>query len=129
MMVPFLGREGTLKSAADVLDVIVSKGNAKEVFLKCVEALRGIRYIRNVNDDSDEDTLKENAAPNLNERINPVIQTVQLCNASMNGTFHSSDLTSSIQTYSDETFFTVSDYICCGAIDKYHQRLPKPCAV
>lgn len=61
MLVPFLGRKGTRNLADSVLDVVVRKGNAKEVFLKCTEALKSISWVRDYDEeDSDaEATLAD----------------------------------------------------------------------
>ena len=55
MIVPFLGNKDTAELGSQVLDLLVMKGNAKEVFLKCVEALKGIQYSRDVNDNDNEE--------------------------------------------------------------------------
>lgn len=93
MMVPFLGSHETLECAVTVLDVIVEKGNSKEVFLKCVEGLKSIHYKRDVDDedeDEDEDgTLREEPAETTSsEKINSVAQTVELYNITAKGSLH-----------------------------------------
>jgi hypothetical protein len=55
MLVPFLGHSETRPYTANVLDVVVEKGNAKEVFLKCTEALKRIPWREEFDDDEDND--------------------------------------------------------------------------
>ena len=92
MMVPFLGNKDTAELGSKVLDLLVMKGNAKEVFLKCVEALKGIQYSRDVNDNDNEEEEDEEDEVTLAEKlskfnmkstieINPVQQTTQLYKA------------------------------------------------
>ena len=59
MIVPFLGNKDTVELGSQVLDLLVTKGNAKEVFLKCAEALKGIQYSRDLNDDDNEEKKEE----------------------------------------------------------------------
>jgi hypothetical protein len=55
MLVPFLGRSVARPYAANVLNVLVEKGNAKEVFLECTEALKRIPWEEEFDEDDDND--------------------------------------------------------------------------
>jgi hypothetical protein len=95
MLLPFLGRTATEAKADQVLTILVSKGNAKEVFLKCNEALKKIEW--QPQDDADEyDDGEATVAETLQavskleegqEDINPVRQMVALCRATDTGSF------------------------------------------
>jgi hypothetical protein len=67
MLIPFLGRSVTRGYAANVLDVVVEKGNAKEVFLKCTEALKCIPWREEFDDEDDEDGGEATLAEKLTE--------------------------------------------------------------
>ena len=70
---------------------MVTKGNAKEVFLKCFEALKRIKY----GSDYDEDVVDEEGEATLAEKlsefsmqdteIDPIQQTTELYNAIFEG--------------------------------------------
>jgi Uncharacterised protein family, YAP/Alf4/glomulin len=89
MIVPFLGNGDTVDSGSKVLDLLVMKGNAKEVFLKGVEALKGIQYSRDLNEEEEEEeeneaTLAEKLSKFKMEspfEIDPVQQTTHLYKA------------------------------------------------
>ena len=93
MLLPYIGKKSTRENAAKVLDVIITKGNAKEVFLKCNEGLKCIFWERK-GEDEDEDgddgeaALAQNIARRLmindndnDNKVDPVVQTVELCRA------------------------------------------------
>lgn len=93
MLVPFLGRKATKDIAAQVLDVVVTKGNAKEVFLKCVEALKGIKYGTDFDDlaeegEEGEATLAERLSEFTMEdtEVDPIQQTTELYGGIFKGT-------------------------------------------
>lgn len=118
MMVPFLGREATCEAAKQVLDLIVTKGNAKEVFLKCVQGLKRIQYERSAGDD--DDTLVEKLAQTtLEDVVDPVTQTTELYEATINGAF-SLQSSCSLETYQDSLSFTIPHDFGSGAFDEYH---------
>jgi fatty acid/phospholipid biosynthesis enzyme len=80
MLLPFLGHKTTSQAAEEVLDVVVIKGNAKEVFLKCIEGLQNTTYDRElISDDVDENQT----APT--EEVDPVLQTTKLYQAAQKG--------------------------------------------
>jgi len=93
MLIPFLGRRATEPKATDVLTLLAIKGNAKEVFLKANEALKGIEWQPHDDDDDDdkygdnEATVATETPKNLAnadgaaEEIDPVKQVVALCHA------------------------------------------------
>lgn len=108
MLLPFLGRSTTLDNAKNVLDIIVAKGNAKEVFLKCNEALKNIIWERNYDDDDEHDDgdeydgderdddggeaslaeqIEKVRITEKEEKLDPVMQTVELCQAINAGPF------------------------------------------
>jgi len=95
MMIPFLGKKETLQAAVKVLDIVVEKGNSKEVFLKCVEGMKSIRYKRDVVvDDEDEDEDEDGALAEKpfdttsNEKVNPAAQSVELYKVTAKGILH-----------------------------------------
>ena len=89
MLLPFLGQKTTNEDAIKVLDVLVTKGNSKEIFLKCVEGLKSIVWERTYDDDDDDDggeaTLTESLAKITvtkdEVRMDPILQTVGLYRA------------------------------------------------
>lgn len=93
MLLPFLSREGTRSDAHTVLDIVVRKGNAKEVFLKCTEALKSISWEREYEEEEEDDaetTLAgklEDVALDENE-VNLTELATELFFASENGNAH-----------------------------------------
>ena len=92
MLLPFLGRKATEPKATDALTLLATKGNAKEVFLKSNEALKGIEWQPRDDDGDDEygDSEATGAAETLKnlsiaegdaEEIDPVKQVVALYRA------------------------------------------------
>jgi hypothetical protein len=89
MLLPFLGQKTTNEDAGKVLDILVAKGNSKEVFLKCVEGLKSIVWERTYDDDDDDDggeaTLTESlakiTATKDEVKVDPILQTVGLYRA------------------------------------------------
>jgi hypothetical protein len=67
MLIPFLGSSVTRPYAANVLDVVVEKGNAKEVFLKCTEALKRISWREEFDEEDDYDGGEATLAEKLIE--------------------------------------------------------------
>src|SRR5271155_5578376 len=92
MLLPFVGQKTTNEDAGKVLDILVTKGNSKEIFLKGVEGLKSIVWERTYDDDDDDDdddggeaTLTESLAKiTVTEdevRMDPILQTVGLYRA------------------------------------------------
>jgi Uncharacterised protein family, YAP/Alf4/glomulin len=92
MLLPYIGKGSTRENAARVLDVIIAKGNAKEVFLKCNEGLKSILWERTDEDEDEDDdgddgeaTLAEKIArvrlmnSDNDDKVDPVVQTEELC--------------------------------------------------
>src|SRR5579871_6673416 len=84
MLIPFLGQGTTSDAAKAVLNHIISKGNAKEVFLKCLEGMQNITWQRETFDETNEDN-SDLAVPvsliNLEGGSDPLLQTIALYNA------------------------------------------------
>jgi Uncharacterised protein family, YAP/Alf4/glomulin len=86
---PFIGQKVTRDNALKVLDIVIIKGNAKEVFLKCIEALRLVHWERTFDDDDDDDdgeaTMTEKLAEITKDekenKVDPIAQTVELYRA------------------------------------------------
>ena len=136
MLIPFLGRRATEPKATDVLTLLAIKGNAKEVFLKANEALKGIEWQPHDDDDDDdkygdnEATVATETPKNLAnadgaaEEIDPVKQVVALC--------HAIDISSlsligmsvdhSIQEDPNESASAVSNEFRSGFITCRHSR-------
>jgi len=98
MLVPFLGKKSTSEMGSKVLDVVVDKGNAKEVFLKSVEALKDIKYGADYEDtagveDPGEATLAEKLSEFTVEdtEVDPIEQTTELYKAVFKGTYMESN--------------------------------------
>jgi hypothetical protein len=96
MLTPFLGIRPTRDTGIKVLDTVVTKGNAKEVFLKCVEALKGIKYGTDFDDAEEEDDGEATIAEKLSEftlmedsSIDPIQQTTELYKAIFKGIYPS----------------------------------------
>src|SRR5271170_872589 len=93
MLLPFLGRKATNEDAGKVLDILVAKGNSKEVFLKCVEGLKSIVWERIYGDDDDDDCGEATLAESLAKlsaaedevKVDPILQTVGLYQAVKQG--------------------------------------------
>jgi len=92
MLLPYLGKKTTNVEARKVLDLLVTKGNAKEVFLKCVEGLKLIAWERTYDYDDDDDgeaTLTEKLAQVTTDekdvKVDQVLQTVELHRAITEG--------------------------------------------
>lgn len=93
MLLPYLGQKATNEDARKVLDILVTKGNAKEVFLKCVEGLKSIVWERTYDDDDDDDdgeaTLAEKLAKVTTDedavKVDQVLQTRELHRAVSRG--------------------------------------------
>src|SRR5271169_1572509 len=93
MLLPYLGQKGTNEEARKVLEILVTKGNSKEVFLKCVEGLKSIVWERIYDDDDDDDdgeaTLTEKLAKVTTDekdvKVDQVLQTVELYRAITRG--------------------------------------------
>lgn len=90
MLLPYLGQKATNEDARKVLDILVTKGNAKEVFLKCVEGLKSIAWERTYDADDDDDddgeaTLAEKLAKVTTDekavKVDQVLQTRELYRA------------------------------------------------
>jgi hypothetical protein len=87
MLLPFLGQSATRSDAVKVLDILVDKGNAKEVFLKCTDALKLVVWDSGFGDGEDGDDGEATLTGNLkqisceNEEVDPVMQTVELSRA------------------------------------------------
>ena len=95
MLTPFLGIKPTRDMGIKVLDTVVTKGNAKEVFLKCVEALKGIKYGTEFDDAEEEEDGEAILAEKISEftlmednpsSIDPIQQTSELYKAIFKGT-------------------------------------------
>jgi hypothetical protein len=89
MLLPFVGRKSTVTKANEVLKILAHKGNAKEVFLKCNEALKQIQWRDDDLDeyDDDEATVAE-TLKNLSkedEQNYPVKQMISICRATDTG--------------------------------------------
>jgi len=89
MLLPFIGNKATRENAVELLDIVVTKGNSKEVFLKCTEALNGVQWERTYEDDEDEGeaTLAEELE-NMNFEDFPIdtaAQTIELYKATQKG--------------------------------------------
>jgi hypothetical protein len=90
---PYLGQKATNEDARKVLDILVTKGNAKEVFLKCVEGLNSIVWERTYDDndniDDGEATLTEKLAKITTDekdvKVDEVLQTLELYRAVTRG--------------------------------------------
>jgi hypothetical protein len=88
MIVPFLGFQATVEAGREVLNVVVKKGNPKEIFLKSTEALQGIAWEREVLEDeaSDEVDLVETISKvTIGDGCDPLLQLTELYNASRAG--------------------------------------------
>jgi len=87
MMVPFLGRKATSETAQEVLDVVVNKGNPKEVFLKCVEGIRNILWQREEleEEELDDPHLPEDSEVTPEDGPDPVMQLIKLHDAAKEG--------------------------------------------
>ena len=90
MLLPFIGNEATRESGVKILDVIAAKGNSKEVFLKCTEALMSVRWERMYESEGDEEgeaTIAEQLKSMDFEDlpIDTVAQTIDLYNATLKG--------------------------------------------
>ena len=105
-----------------VLDVVVNKGNAKEVFLKSVEALKDIKYGADYEDTAEvEDPGESTLADKLSEvtvedtELDPIQQTTELYKAIFKGIriWRVILSYSSIQTNSNGSTFAVFDDFCC----------------
>ena len=87
MLLPYIGQKGTHDNGVKVLDIVLAKGNAKEVFLKCNEGLKSIVWERTYDDDNDdgEATLTEKfnkvTIDDDDDKADPVVQTVELYRA------------------------------------------------
>ena len=91
-LLPFLGRKETNEETVKVFDILVTRGNAKEVFLKCVEGLRSILWERTYDNDQVDDSeamLSEKLAKvTTNDdgiKVDPILQTVGLYQAVKQG--------------------------------------------
>ena len=89
MLLPFIGNTATHTDAVRILNTIVTKGNAKEVFLKCTEGLRSIAWQRESYHDDDGDgeaaMTKKLTVEDQPTEVDPVIQTLELYGASRKG--------------------------------------------
>jgi len=91
MLLPYIGQKGTKDEAVKVLHIVLDKGNAKEVFLKCNEGLKNIVWERTYYDDNDdgEATLTEKFNEvNIDDednKVDSVVQTVELYQATSKG--------------------------------------------
>lgn len=94
MLLPYIGQKGTHDDAVRVLHIVLEKGNAKEVFLKCNEALKNIVWERTYDDDygddDDSDDREATLAEKFNEvtihdKVDSVVQTVELYRAVTTG--------------------------------------------
>jgi hypothetical protein len=70
MLAPFVGMRKTTLSAIMVLNVVATMGNAKEVFLKCVEVLEVIKWDEIYDTDSEEDEDGEEDEPERGKKDN-----------------------------------------------------------
>lgn len=119
MLLPFLGRKATETNANKVLTVLVTKGNAKEVFLKCNEALRTIEW-QPQDDAGPHEEGEANVAEALNaiskeqegQEIDPVKQVVAICRATDIGNLSFRVINVSIQTNPNELSCAVFDEFC-----------------
>jgi hypothetical protein len=102
MIIPFLGRKAAQENAVKILDILATKGNAKEVFLKCNEGLKNVQWKRRFIDDEDDDDgeatltekLGEPVVSNNQQREDSITQTLELYRATNKGN-HSLLLTES----------------------------------
>lgn len=91
MLLPYVGRKGTHDNAVKVLNIVLAKGNAKEVFLKCNEGLKNIVWERIYDDDDDDgeaalaEKFNEVTINDKDNGVDPVVQTVELCRATNTG--------------------------------------------
>src|SRR5277367_5739915 len=93
MLLPFLGQKATNENAGKVLDILVTKGNSKEVFLKCVEGLKLIVWERKYDDDDGDgdgeatftETFAKITGPENEVKVDPILQTVGLYRAVKQG--------------------------------------------
>jgi Uncharacterised protein family, YAP/Alf4/glomulin len=123
MLLAFLGRQSTEKKANEVLTIVGQNGNAKEVFLKCNEALKQIQWRADDLDEYDDsettiaETLKNMS--NEDEENNPVKQMIFICRATNMGMYGlgSQGPDGSIQTNSDESAVAVSYDIRGGVVN------------
>ena len=89
MLLPYIGQKGTHDNGVKVLEIVLAKGNAKEVFLKCNEGLKNIVWERTYDDGGDDDDGEATLAEKFNQvtldpkenKVNPVVQTVELYRA------------------------------------------------
>ena len=90
LLIPFLGQKTTVDAAQKVLSVVMSKGNAKEVFLKCVEGIRNIIWEREPSEEEHIESKLEMAPTTeatLHERQpDAILQTTKLYHAALGGT-------------------------------------------
>lgn len=128
MLLPFIGRKATHGKAIKVLDIVITKGNAKEVFLKCIEGLKNIIWERNYDEDEEDDDGEATLAEKISEfrmddndenddKVDPVVQTAELCQAINTGysfILYNSWLKGSFQTYSNRSSCTIfNDFRSC----------------
>jgi len=91
MFLPFLGQKTTNEDAGKVLDILVTKGNSKEIFLKCVEGLKSIVWERTYDDDDADDDGEATMTETLDKitgaevKVDTILQTVGLYRAVKQG--------------------------------------------
>jgi hypothetical protein len=129
MLLPFLGRQSSEAKANEVLTILVQKGNPKEVFLKCNEALKQIQWRDDDLDeyDDDESTIAETLKNvyRADEENKPVKQMTSMCGATDTGSVKlGRGVDVSVQANSDEPASAVSCQFCCCIASCYDRSLP-----
>jgi Uncharacterised protein family, YAP/Alf4/glomulin len=94
MLLPYIGRKSTVENANKVLNVVTAKGNAKEVFLKCIEALKMIIWENTVEEDDNDDEeatlagkIVEVSVHENGDKQDSMFQTIQVYHAINTGYF------------------------------------------
>jgi hypothetical protein len=131
MLLPFLGRQSSEAKANEVLTILAQKGNPKEVFLKCNEALKRIQWRDDDLDeyDDDESTVAETLKNvSKDEENQPVKQMTSICGATDTGSVKlGSGVDVSVQANSNEPGSTVSCQFCCFIAPCCHRSLSIAC--
>jgi Uncharacterised protein family, YAP/Alf4/glomulin len=87
-LLPYIKQEGTRIDAVQILDIVTAKGNAKEVFLKCAEALKVVEWDPSLAADDNEDHDTTGKLSVDEDILNDIALTHELFRATNEGSSH-----------------------------------------
>ena len=129
VILPYIKQKQTRVDAVRILDIVTTKGNAKEVFLKCIEGLKTIAWEPSVLNDEEEintvETIIEKrngTTPTEEDPLDTIAQTSEIFRATIKGLIGLNNAKKfSVQKNPNRTTGSILDDLCCRALNKYNK--------